>query len=64
MNPITGAPAEAVPEAEAEAAAGAPARPEPVLELRGAAVRVGGRTLWSGVDLAVRAGELDRKSVV
>jgi zinc/manganese transport system ATP-binding protein len=28
-----------------------------VLELRGAAVRVGGRTLWSGVDLQVRAGE-------
>ena len=55
MNPITGAPAEA--EAAAEAEAGAPARPEPVLELRGAAVRVGGRTLWSGVDLAVRAGE-------
>ncbi|MER7670095.1 ATP-binding cassette domain-containing protein [Kitasatospora sp. NPDC096128] len=30
---------------------------EPVLSLRGAAVRVGGRTLWSGVDLAVGAGE-------
>jgi len=28
-----------------------------VLELRGAAARVGGRTLWSGVDLTVRAGE-------
>lgn len=28
-----------------------------VLELRGAAVRVGGATLWSGVDLAVGAGE-------
>src|SRR6266568_7770286 len=28
-----------------------------VLELRGAAVRVGGVTLWSGVDLAVGAGE-------
>ena len=29
----------------------------PVLELRGAAVRVGGATLWSGVDLTVGAGE-------
>ncbi len=29
----------------------------PVLDLRGAAVRVGGRTLWSGVDLRVGAGE-------
>jgi zinc/manganese transport system ATP-binding protein len=28
-----------------------------VLRLTGAAVRVGGRTLWSGVDLSVRAGE-------
>jgi zinc/manganese transport system ATP-binding protein len=28
-----------------------------VLSLRGAAVRVGGRTLWSGVDLTVGAGE-------
>ncbi|MFC1412611.1 metal ABC transporter ATP-binding protein [Streptacidiphilus sp. N1-12] len=27
------------------------------MELRGAAVAVGGRTLWSGVDLTVRAGE-------
>jgi zinc/manganese transport system ATP-binding protein len=37
-----------------------PASAEPggaVLELRGAAARVGGRTLWSGVDLTVRAGE-------
>ncbi|MEV8477140.1 ATP-binding cassette domain-containing protein [Streptomyces sp. NPDC051173] len=31
--------------------------PEPVLELRDAAVRVGGRTLWSGVNLTVGAGE-------
>ncbi|MEV7022555.1 metal ABC transporter ATP-binding protein [Kitasatospora sp. NPDC093558] len=31
--------------------------PEPVLTLRGAAVRVAGRTLWSDVDLTVRAGE-------
>jgi zinc/manganese transport system ATP-binding protein len=30
---------------------------EPVVALRGAAVRVGGRTLWSGVDLTVGAGE-------
>ncbi|MFJ9847363.1 metal ABC transporter ATP-binding protein [Kitasatospora sp. NPDC101155] len=30
---------------------------EPVVSLRGAAVRVGGRTLWSGVDLTVGAGE-------
>ncbi|MFI8460934.1 metal ABC transporter ATP-binding protein [Kitasatospora sp. NPDC085464] len=29
----------------------------PVLELRGAAVHMGGRTLWSGVDLSVGAGE-------
>ncbi len=28
-----------------------------LLELRGATVRMGGRTLWSGVDLSVRAGE-------
>ncbi|MGF1426737.1 metal ABC transporter ATP-binding protein [Kitasatospora sp. LaBMicrA B282] len=30
---------------------------DPVVTLRGAAVRVGGRTLWSGVDLAVGPGE-------
>ncbi|MFF4285730.1 ATP-binding cassette domain-containing protein [Streptomyces sp. NPDC001633] len=30
---------------------------DPVLALRGAAVRVAGRTLWSGVDLYVGAGE-------
>ncbi|HSV64891.1 MAG TPA: ABC transporter ATP-binding protein [Mycobacteriales bacterium] len=29
-----------------------------LLELRGATLRVGDRTLWSGVDLSVRAGEL------
>jgi len=29
----------------------------PVITLAGAAVRVGGRALWSGVDLTVRAGE-------
>ncbi|WP_078849871.1 metal ABC transporter ATP-binding protein [Streptomyces sp. NRRL F-5126] len=33
-----------------------PAAP-PVVSLRGAAVRVGGRTLWSGVDLDVGPGE-------
>ncbi|MCU1679434.1 MAG: metal transporter ATP-binding protein [Amycolatopsis sp.] len=31
--------------------------PSPVLTLSGAAVRVGGRTLWSGVDLSVAPGE-------
>jgi zinc/manganese transport system ATP-binding protein len=30
---------------------------EPVIRLRGAAARVGGRTLWHGVDLDVAAGE-------
>ena len=35
----------------------APELPQPVLELRDAAVRVGGRTLWAGVDLAVHPGE-------
>ncbi|GHE15081.1 metal ABC transporter ATP-binding protein [Streptomyces alanosinicus] len=30
---------------------------DPVLALRGAAVRVGGRTLWSGVDLRIGSGE-------
>jgi zinc/manganese transport system ATP-binding protein len=29
----------------------------PVIELRGAAARIGGRTLWSGVDLAIESGE-------
>jgi zinc/manganese transport system ATP-binding protein len=40
---------------------GFPAAPSsaaaPVVSLRGAAVRIGGRTLWSGVDLQVAAGE-------
>ncbi|WP_336857404.1 metal ABC transporter ATP-binding protein [Sinomonas albida] len=31
--------------------------PEPVLAVRGAAVRVAGRTLWSGLDLTVGPGE-------
>jgi zinc/manganese transport system ATP-binding protein len=39
------------------AAVTATAPPVPVVELSGAAVRVGGRTLWSGVDLTVGAGE-------
>jgi zinc/manganese transport system ATP-binding protein len=30
---------------------------DPLVALRGAAVRVGGRTLWSGVDLRIGAGE-------
>jgi zinc/manganese transport system ATP-binding protein len=39
-------------------AARRPATPSsPVVSLRGAAVRVGGRTLWSGVDLDIGAGE-------
>ncbi|MEW1912984.1 ATP-binding cassette domain-containing protein [Kitasatospora sp. NPDC085895] len=46
----------AAPIEHAMATAPAPA-PIPVLELRGAAVRVGGRTLWSDVDLTVQAGE-------
>ncbi|MGY0063821.1 metal ABC transporter ATP-binding protein [Streptomyces sp. LZ34] len=37
--------------------AGRPGDAEPIVSLRGAAVRVGGRTLWSGVDLDVGAGE-------
>jgi zinc/manganese transport system ATP-binding protein len=40
----------------AEIPAGRSERP-PVLELRDAAVRVGGRTLWSGVNARVDAGE-------
>ena len=32
-------------------------RPAPLVALRGAAVRIGGRTLWSGVDVAIHAGE-------
>ncbi|HUY29538.1 MAG TPA: ATP-binding cassette domain-containing protein [Acidimicrobiales bacterium] len=40
-------------------AAGAPGAPvdRPVLVMRGAAAAAGGRTLWSGVDLEVGAGE-------
>ncbi|WP_370072342.1 metal ABC transporter ATP-binding protein [Streptacidiphilus sp. MAP5-3] len=54
------APADAAP-AEAPAVEKATPTPTeaaaPVVGLRGAAVRVGGRTLWSGVDLEVQAGE-------
>lgn len=32
--------------------------PAPVVELRGAALTVGGRTLWSGLDFALMPGEL------
>jgi len=38
-------------------AVGAGADPGAVVALRGAAATVGGRTLWSGVDLTVRSGE-------
>jgi zinc/manganese transport system ATP-binding protein len=56
VNPIANAhPAAGAPPAPGGAAAsGGPAA---VLELRGAAVRVGGAVLWSGVDLAVSPGE-------
>lgn len=39
------------------AVVGAAADPGAVVKLRGAAAMVGGRTLWSGVDLTVRTGE-------
>jgi zinc/manganese transport system ATP-binding protein len=40
------------------AVAGVARAPAPVaIELRGAAVRLSGRTIWSGVDLTVRAGD-------
>ena len=46
------------PIAEVPTSAGSrPTTAAPVLCLCGAAARVGGRTLWSGVDLEVRAGE-------
>ncbi len=62
MNPV----AQQVPRVSAaeQGAAAVPGGPaagggsaQPLLELRDAAVRVGDRTLWSGVDLGVRAGE-------
>ncbi|WP_329456640.1 metal ABC transporter ATP-binding protein [Streptomyces sp. NBC_01497] len=46
---VAHAPAQAAPAAQEDAPA--------VVSLRGAGVRVGGRTLWSGVDLEVAAGE-------
>ena len=52
-------PRAAVPAQSGPATAGQPGagRPVPVVSLRGAAVRVGGRTLWSDVRLDVGAGE-------
>jgi zinc/manganese transport system ATP-binding protein len=53
LNPVTRTEPAAAPVGGEE-----PAPPGgAVLELRGAAVRVGGAVLWSGVDLAVGAGE-------
>ncbi|MEW2549626.1 metal ABC transporter ATP-binding protein [Streptomyces sp. NPDC047002] len=46
-----------VAHAPARTAEAAPGAAAPVVALRGAGVRVGGRTLWSGVDLEVGAGE-------
>ena len=48
---------QASPRAAGQPAPATPAAPGPVLELRGAAVRVGGSVLWSGVDLTVGRGE-------
>jgi zinc/manganese transport system ATP-binding protein len=53
LNPITRTPPAAAPVPSGELASPGGA----VLELRGAAVRVGGAVLWSGVDLTVGAGE-------
>jgi len=47
----------ALPQAEPATPGGSGSNGTPVLRLCGAAARVGGRTLWSGVDLEVRAGE-------
>jgi len=65
LNPFTSAktasdqPAVSTQQATAglPAPATAPAPAGPVLELHGAAVRVGGSVLWSGVDLTVGRGE-------
>jgi zinc/manganese transport system ATP-binding protein len=60
---VRGGAVEAVGDRTAVEAAGdggptvASERDRPLLELRGAAVRVGDRMLWSGVDVAIRAGE-------
>jgi zinc/manganese transport system ATP-binding protein len=55
MNPV--ARPEQAADAPVSPGGGAAADRAAVLELRGAAVRVGGATLWSGVDLTVGAGE-------
>ncbi|TKA12718.1 metal ABC transporter ATP-binding protein [Actinacidiphila oryziradicis] len=59
MNPIARAREAALHHPAPRSPAPAPAQPaaNTVVALRGAAVRVGGRTLWSGVDLDVGAGE-------
>jgi zinc/manganese transport system ATP-binding protein len=58
MNPITRMAGTATaPAGPPRLVSSAPADRAAVLELRDAAVRVGGATLWSGVDLTVRAGE-------
>ena len=53
LNPVTRTEPAAAPVSGEESAP----RGGAVLELRGAAVRVGGGVLWSGVDLTVGAGE-------
>jgi zinc/manganese transport system ATP-binding protein len=54
MNPVARLQQAAAP---VPASGGVAADHAAVLELTGAAVRVGGATLWSGVDLTVKAGE-------
>lgn len=46
-----------VADTSGEGGAGPRRSGDPVIELRSVAVRVGGRTLWSGADLTVEAGE-------
>jgi len=58
LNPFTSTqPARDQTAPAGQTAPAPPADPGPVLELRGAAVRVGGSVLWSGVDLTVGRGE-------
>jgi zinc/manganese transport system ATP-binding protein len=58
MNPIRGVPATTGATRRVVGRTQPTPEPsQPVLELRDASVRVGGRTLWSGVDLQVQAGE-------
>ncbi|HEY7881255.1 MAG TPA: ATP-binding cassette domain-containing protein [Streptosporangiaceae bacterium] len=58
LNPFTSTqPARDQSAPAGQTAPAPPAAPGPVLELRGAAVRVGGSVLWSGVDLTVGRGE-------